>query len=62
MIKSEPKSDTTIFEVLELRPEEMNLIKSIRNSWRFGEITILVREGVPYRIRRVTEFLDLQDK
>ena len=57
------KSDTTIVftEVLELHPKEMELIKAIRHKWRFGEITILARNGLPYRLRRVQEFLDLEE-
>ena len=50
-------SDTTI--IIELRPEEIQLINSIRNNWRFGEITILVRDGIPYRLKRIQEFIDL---
>ena len=53
-------SDTAIIDIIELRPEEVQLIRSIRNNWKFGEVTILVRNGIPYRLRRVTEFIDLQ--
>ena len=49
--------DTTI--IIELHPNEIALIKALRNNWRFGEITILVRDGIPYRLRRVQEFIDL---
>lgn len=49
--------DTDI--IIELHPKEIQLIKAIRNNWRFGEVTILVRDGLPYRLKRVQEFLDL---
>ena len=52
-------SDTTI-ELIELRPEEMQLIKSIRTNWRYGEIVIIVRDGIPQRLKRVTEYIDLK--
>lgn len=51
-------SDTTI-EIIELTKNEVQLIRSIRNNWKFGEIVIMVRDGQPYRLRRVTEFVDL---
>ena len=51
------KSDSDI--IIELHPQEMQLIKAIRNNWRFGEITIIVRNGIPYRLKRVEEFIDL---
>ena len=51
------KADTDI--IIELHPFEMQLIKSLRNNWRFGEVTILVRDGIPYRLKRVQEFIDL---
>lgn len=57
--QQEYQSDTTLLEVVELSQNELQLIKAIRNRWRFGEITILVREGVPYRLKRVEEFLEL---
>lgn len=52
-------SDTVV--ILELLNQEIELIKAIRSKWRFGEITIQVREGVPYRIMRVQEFIDLNN-
>lgn len=45
--------------IIELHPKEIQLIKAIRNNWRFGEVTILIRDGLPYRLRRIQEFLDL---
>jgi hypothetical protein len=52
--------DTDI--IIELHPYEMQLIRQLRNNFRFGEIVILVREGLPYRLKRVTEFSDLDTK
>lgn len=56
------QSKDTVFEILELNPHEMELIKSIRTRWRFGEITVQVRDGVPFRLVRVQEFIDLSKK
>ena len=51
--------DTTYIEILTLHPFEMQLIKAIRHKWRFGDIVIMARDGLPYRLRRVEEFIDL---
>ena len=55
-------SDTTKVEVISLHQKEMDLIKALRHSWRFGRVTILMRDGLPYRLERVTEFIDLADR
>ena len=52
-------NDSTILEIIDLYPQEMELLKAIRNNWRYGEVTILVRDGLPYRLRRVTDFVEL---
>lgn len=52
-------NDTTIIEIIDLAPQEMELIKAFRNHWRFGEVVVQVRDGLPYRLRRVVEFYDL---
>lgn len=52
-------ADTVITEIIELHPQEIELIKAIRNKWRYGEITILARNGLPYRMVRVQEFINL---
>ena len=54
--------DTAIIEIVELHPNEIQLLKAIRHKWRFGEITILVRDGLPFRMVRVQEFVDLTKK
>jgi len=35
-----------------LHPNELWLIKKIRQKYRFGEITIIIRNGVPLRIKK----------
>jgi len=52
------ESDTTI-ELIELHQKELELIKNLRTNFRFGEITIIMRDGLPFRLRRITEFADL---
>ena len=51
--------DTSYIEIISLRPQEIQLIKSLRNNWRFGEVVIIMRDGIPTRLKRVTEFIDL---
>lgn len=53
------RNDTTIIEILTLHPQEMELLKAIRNRWKFGEITIMARNGLPFRLLRTQEFIDL---
>ena len=59
---SKENSSDSCIELIELLPEEVDLIRSIRKNWRFGEIVIMVRDGKPYRLRRVTEFIELGQK
>lgn len=51
-------SDTTI-ELIELHRSEIQLIKALRNSLKFGEVTIKMRDGLPVRLVRIQEFVDL---
>lgn len=51
-------TDTAI-NILELRPQEMELIHNLRTKFRHGEVTIIMRDGIPFRLRRITEFADL---
>jgi len=53
------ENDSTVFEIMELHPYEMELVKQLRSRFRFGEITIIMRDGVPVRWKRITEFDDL---
>lgn len=49
----------TVIEIMTLSLNEMQLIKQIRNNLRFGELTIIVRDGIPVRLKRITEVVDL---
>lgn len=53
------QNDTEIIEIIDLHQQELQLIKALRYNWRHGEITILVKDGLPFRIKRVWENLDL---
>ena len=57
-IKSTFGNDTVI-EILELHPQELELIHNLRKRFRFGEVTIIMRDGLPYRLRKITEFAEL---
>ena len=47
-------NDTTIFEIVEMNPKEIQLIRMLRNL-KWGEIVIELRDGVPYLLRRIRE-------
>ena len=53
------RTDTTLIEIVEMHPYEIQLIKQIRSSLKFGKIEIFVRNGLPYRLERITESVDL---
>ncbi len=46
-------------DIGELNQEELNLIYYIRNRFRYGDITIIVRDGKPWRIVKAFESTDL---
>jgi len=52
-------NNDTVIEILELSRHEIELIRNLRTRFRFGEVTILMRDGVPFRLKKVTEFADL---
>lgn len=55
---TQTKGDTFI-EILELTNNELELIKMLRGRIRFGEVTIMIRDGQPMRVIRTTEITDL---
>lgn len=52
-------SDTTLIEIMSLHPQEVSLLKLLRGKFRFGDITIKMRDGLPFRLVRIQEFEDL---
>lgn len=46
----------TLIEILELDPREIYLLKSLRSRFKYGEITIVMKDGFPIRWKRITEF------
>ena len=58
--KSKESSDTTI-EIIELHPYEIQLLRNLRKNFRFGEVTIIMKDGLPFRLKRITEFADMKD-
>ena len=42
-------------QVLPLKQQEIDLIIEIRTKYRFGEVTILTRDGVPQDILKTVE-------
>lgn len=55
------KSDTTVVEIIDLHPNEIALIKTIRR-YRYGEVIIIMRDGFPARIERIHESIGLDQK
>ena len=51
----------SVIEILELSPNEVQLLRNLRTKFRFGEVTIIMKDGVPFRLKRITEFADLLD-
>ena len=54
-------NDTTVIDIEILHPNELQLIRNLRTKFRFGEVTILMRDGLPFRLKRITEFADLTE-
>lgn len=44
----------------ELHRLEIELLKRIRDKYRFGEITIILHNGLPQKIKEVTKYEDLK--
>lgn len=44
----------------ELTVNEINLIKIIRERFRFGDITIITHDGQPKKVKQVTEYEALE--
>lgn len=46
-------------KVSDLNPKEIALLVALRHKYRFGDVVVKMRDGVPQRLERVTEFDDL---
>lgn len=55
------KDDTVSIELLELHPQEVQLLRMLRGRFKFGDVTIRMRDGLPFRLVRIQEFGDLVD-
>lgn len=55
----EQKSKTTLESLGELDQKELELIHLIRTKYRYGELIILTRDGLPYRVAKATEYSSL---
>jgi len=55
-------SDTSTLEIIDLHPNEMQLLKMLRTRFKFGDVTIRMRDGVPFRLVRIQEYEDLDKK
>lgn len=56
------QNDTSIIEIFELHKNEMQMLRDMRARFRFGEVTIIMRDGLPVRWKRITEFGEPEGK
>ena len=49
-------------ETLQLKPQEIDLIRHIREKYRFGVIEVVCKDGVPIDILRTVERTRLDTK
>lgn len=52
------QTNDTLIELIDLHPFELQLVKRLRN-YRHGEVTIIMKDGLPMRFKRITEIEDL---
>ena len=52
--------DSSSIDIVELHPNEMQLLKILRSKFRYGDVTIIMQDGLPVRIKRITEFENLK--
>lgn len=45
--------------IIDLHPHEIALLLALRNKFRFGDVTIKMKDGIPMRISKAYEFDDL---
>lgn len=57
MIK-EKQSNDTLIELIDMHPFEMELVKRLR-KYRFGEVVIIMKDGLPMRFKQITIIEDL---
>ena len=50
-----------IEDILPLKQQELDLLHLLRNVYRFGNVEILMRDGIPYDIIRTVERVRLGD-
>lgn len=48
-------NDTTI-EIIELHKNELSMIRDMRTRFKFGELIIIMRDGLPVRWKQITIF------
>lgn len=50
----------TAIEIITLHPSEMELLRVLRGTLRFGEVVIKMRDGLPVRLVRTQEYVNLK--
>ena len=58
---SKQNQKITLKDLGELCQQEIELIHYIRTRFRYGDIIIQTRDGLPYRIAKTTEYQSLDN-
>ena len=48
--------------MMELHPKEANLIKLIRNRFKWGEVVVECRDGLPYRMMKAFDWTKISSE
>lgn len=59
MSQKKTKKEITLNDLGDLNPRELELIYYIRTKFKYGELVIQTRDGLPFRIKQTTEFQSL---
>lgn len=54
-LSNKPPEEVTQEDLGALRPKEIQLLHFLRHRWRFGEVVIVMDNGVPKGIKRAFE-------
>lgn len=57
--KKKNEDEITLEDLGDLHPREIQLIYYIRNRFRFGDLVIQTRDGLPFRIAKSIEYQSL---
>lgn len=47
---------------MEVHPKEKELLDFLREKFRYGEVVVSMRDGLPYRIAKAVEYITIDGK